>query len=143
MLTATWHHSVVTRGPSNSVCQMCSGRWRLDQSDGDTWHWRVSVRGTVAVSPRTQERGIEILSSNEEHKSGYLRNMQILRELIKIQDEKRIAIEKEAAELEAKRKSQEFGMEGDPVDSTGAGASSTGNGEATLAGEEKNSSNTG
>ncbi|GJY23401.1 hypothetical protein Tco_0397059 [Tanacetum coccineum] len=33
--------------------------------------------------------------------------MQILRELIKIQDEKRIAIEKEAAELEAKRKSQE------------------------------------
>ncbi|GKF56843.1 hypothetical protein Tco_0170380, partial [Tanacetum coccineum] len=28
------------------------GRWRLDQSDGDTWHWRVSVQGTVAVSPR-------------------------------------------------------------------------------------------
>ncbi|GJR65319.1 calcium-dependent protein kinase 26-like protein [Tanacetum coccineum] len=27
-------------------------RWRLDQSDGDTWHWRVSVRGTVAVSTR-------------------------------------------------------------------------------------------
>ncbi|GJR28592.1 hypothetical protein Tco_1104824 [Tanacetum coccineum] len=25
---------------------------RLDQSDGDTWHWRVSVRGTVAVSTR-------------------------------------------------------------------------------------------
>ncbi|GJU78131.1 hypothetical protein Tco_1275201 [Tanacetum coccineum] len=33
--------------------------------------------------------------------------MQILRELIKVQDEKRIAKEKEAAELEAKRKSQE------------------------------------
>ncbi|GKC40519.1 hypothetical protein Tco_1052903 [Tanacetum coccineum] len=33
--------------------------------------------------------------------------MQMLREMIKIQDEKRIAIEKEAAELEAKRKSQE------------------------------------
>ncbi|GJQ91589.1 hypothetical protein Tco_0002728 [Tanacetum coccineum] len=33
--------------------------------------------------------------------------MQMLRELIKVQDEKRIAIEKEAAELEAKRKSQE------------------------------------
>ncbi|GJT38995.1 phospholipase-like protein [Tanacetum coccineum] len=27
-------------------------RWRLDQSEHDTWHWRVSVRGTVAVSPR-------------------------------------------------------------------------------------------
>ncbi|GKF17405.1 hypothetical protein Tco_0062323, partial [Tanacetum coccineum] len=39
---------VVTRGASNAWCQMC--RWRLDQSDGDTWHWRVSVRGTVAVS---------------------------------------------------------------------------------------------
>ncbi|GKG45301.1 hypothetical protein Tco_0495379, partial [Tanacetum coccineum] len=25
--------------------------WRLDQSEHDTWHWRVSVRGTVAVSP--------------------------------------------------------------------------------------------
>ncbi|GKB07572.1 hypothetical protein Tco_0835856 [Tanacetum coccineum] len=41
---------VVTRGASNDWCQMC--RWRLDQSDGDTWHWRVSVRGTVAVSTR-------------------------------------------------------------------------------------------
>ncbi|GKE52145.1 hypothetical protein Tco_1487301, partial [Tanacetum coccineum] len=27
-------------------------RWRLDQSACDTWHWRVSVRGTVAVSTR-------------------------------------------------------------------------------------------
>ncbi|GJY02266.1 reverse transcriptase domain-containing protein [Tanacetum coccineum] len=27
-------------------------RWRLDQLDGDMWHWRVSVRGTVAVSTR-------------------------------------------------------------------------------------------
>ncbi|GJV63703.1 hypothetical protein Tco_1474531 [Tanacetum coccineum] len=36
----------VTRGASNDWCQMY--RWRLDQSDGDTWHWRVSVRGTVA-----------------------------------------------------------------------------------------------
>ncbi|GKF59269.1 hypothetical protein Tco_0176055, partial [Tanacetum coccineum] len=39
---------VVTRGASNDWCQMC--RWRLDQSGGDTWHWRVSVRGTVTVS---------------------------------------------------------------------------------------------
>ncbi|GJX39424.1 hypothetical protein Tco_0252727 [Tanacetum coccineum] len=63
---------VVTRGASNDWCQMCRYevrggrasvrgtvavrgvstrqyevlfRWRLDQSDGDTWHWRVSVRG--------------------------------------------------------------------------------------------------
>ncbi|GKD02556.1 hypothetical protein Tco_1177530, partial [Tanacetum coccineum] len=27
-------------------------KWRLDQSDGDTWHWRMSVQGIVAVSPR-------------------------------------------------------------------------------------------
>ncbi|GKC65651.1 hypothetical protein Tco_1098249, partial [Tanacetum coccineum] len=39
---------VVTRGASNDWCQM--SRWRLDQSDDDTWHWRVSVRGTVTVS---------------------------------------------------------------------------------------------
>ncbi|GKD67489.1 hypothetical protein Tco_1309597, partial [Tanacetum coccineum] len=26
-------------------------RWRLDQSEHDTWHWHMSVRGTVAVSP--------------------------------------------------------------------------------------------
>ncbi|GKC63560.1 hypothetical protein Tco_1096158, partial [Tanacetum coccineum] len=31
-------------------------RWRLDLSEHDTWHWRVSVRGTVAVSPRYEER---------------------------------------------------------------------------------------
>ncbi|GKA25051.1 hypothetical protein Tco_0711084, partial [Tanacetum coccineum] len=61
---------VVTRGASNDYVSDCAGgryevrgtryctrqyevlfRWRLDQSDGDTWHWRVSVRGTVAVSP--------------------------------------------------------------------------------------------
>ncbi|GJY23035.1 hypothetical protein Tco_0396693 [Tanacetum coccineum] len=42
---------VVTRGASNDCVSDCTGgRWRLDQSDGDTWHWRVSVRGTVAVS---------------------------------------------------------------------------------------------
>ncbi|GKF16146.1 hypothetical protein Tco_0061064, partial [Tanacetum coccineum] len=28
-------------------------RWRLDQSERDTWHWRVSVRG-VRVSVRGQ-----------------------------------------------------------------------------------------
>ncbi|GJV63704.1 hypothetical protein Tco_1474532 [Tanacetum coccineum] len=60
----------VTRGASNDWCPYTSVRgtvavrgvstrqyevlfrWRLDQSDGDTWHWRVSVRGTVAVSTR-------------------------------------------------------------------------------------------
>ncbi|GKB43428.1 hypothetical protein Tco_0888370 [Tanacetum coccineum] len=42
---------VVTRGASNDWCQMC--RWRLDQSERDTWHWRVSVRG-VRVSVRGQ-----------------------------------------------------------------------------------------
>ncbi|GJR79753.1 hypothetical protein Tco_0150538 [Tanacetum coccineum] len=54
---------VVTRGASNDWCQMC--RWRLDQSDGDTWHWRVSVRGTVAVSTRPKEFGIKDLFGGE------------------------------------------------------------------------------
>ncbi|GJR22106.1 retrovirus-related pol polyprotein from transposon TNT 1-94 [Tanacetum coccineum] len=36
-----------------AVC-MCV-RWRLDQSDDDTWHWRVSVRGTVAVSTSVED----------------------------------------------------------------------------------------
>ncbi|GKE82219.1 hypothetical protein Tco_1552219, partial [Tanacetum coccineum] len=36
------------------VQRYCSSpRWRLDQSDRDTWHWRVSVRG-VRVSVRGQ-----------------------------------------------------------------------------------------
>ncbi|GJX14455.1 hypothetical protein Tco_0206213 [Tanacetum coccineum] len=59
------------------------------------------------IIQRTQERGIEICRQNEELNRVHEETMQILRELIKIQDEKRIAIEKEAAELEAKRKSQE------------------------------------
>ncbi|GKF63185.1 hypothetical protein Tco_0186633, partial [Tanacetum coccineum] len=57
---------VVTRGASNDWCAgtvaVRGTRWqlrqyevlfrrRLDQSDGDTWHWRVSVQCTVAVSP--------------------------------------------------------------------------------------------
>ncbi|GKB99191.1 hypothetical protein Tco_0985328 [Tanacetum coccineum] len=59
------------------------------------------------IIQRTQERGIEICRQNEELNRVHEETMQILRKLIKIQDEKRIAIEKEAAELEAKRKSQE------------------------------------
>ncbi|GJQ94969.1 hypothetical protein Tco_0006108 [Tanacetum coccineum] len=59
------------------------------------------------IIQRTQERGIEICRQNEELNRVHEETMQILRELIKVQDEKRIAIEKEAAELEAKRKSQE------------------------------------
>ncbi|GKA78579.1 hypothetical protein Tco_0785116 [Tanacetum coccineum] len=72
------------------------------------------------IIQRTQERGIEICRQNEELNRVHEETMQMLRELIKIQeekrifeeaarqeDEKRIAIEKEAAELEAKRKSQE------------------------------------
>ncbi|GJX66040.1 hypothetical protein Tco_0300383 [Tanacetum coccineum] len=35
---------VVTRGASNDY----GSRTELDPSEGDTWHWRVSVRGTVA-----------------------------------------------------------------------------------------------
>ncbi|GKA59012.1 hypothetical protein Tco_0758325 [Tanacetum coccineum] len=78
---------VVTRGASNDCVSDCAGgRWRLDQSDGDTWHWRVSVQGTVAVSPR----------------NGMFSRRAGARRI-----EKRIAIEKEAVELEAKRKSQE------------------------------------
>ncbi|GJX47044.1 putative ribonuclease H-like domain-containing protein [Tanacetum coccineum] len=37
-------------------------RWRLDQSDGDTWHWRVSVRGTVEVSTRV--KGVNAVKSS-------------------------------------------------------------------------------
>ncbi|GJT63809.1 hypothetical protein Tco_1294632 [Tanacetum coccineum] len=59
------------------------------------------------IIQRTQERGIEICRQNEELNRVHEETMQMLRELIKVQDEKRIAIEKEAAELEAKRKSQE------------------------------------
>ncbi|GJU62946.1 retrovirus-related pol polyprotein from transposon TNT 1-94 [Tanacetum coccineum] len=36
------------------------GRWRLDQSACDTWHWRVSVRGTVAVSTSAEEEATRI-----------------------------------------------------------------------------------
>ncbi|GJU35091.1 hypothetical protein Tco_1183445 [Tanacetum coccineum] len=60
------------------------------------------------IIQRTQERGIEICRQNEELNRVHEETMQMLRELIKVQDEKRIAKEKEAAELEAKRKSQEF-----------------------------------
>ncbi|GKA89867.1 hypothetical protein Tco_0811679, partial [Tanacetum coccineum] len=74
------------------------------------------------IIQRTQERGIEICRQNEELNRVHEETMQILRELIKVQDEKRIAKEKEAArqeeekriakekeaaELEAKHKSQE------------------------------------
>ncbi|GJZ83096.1 hypothetical protein Tco_0648269 [Tanacetum coccineum] len=45
--------TTVDRGPTVVTKAVVAGtRWRLDQSDGDTWHWRVSVRGTVAVSTR-------------------------------------------------------------------------------------------
>ncbi|GJT06095.1 hypothetical protein Tco_0840557 [Tanacetum coccineum] len=59
------------------------------------------------IIQRTQERGMEICRQNEERNRVHEETMQMLRELIKVQDEKRIAKEKEAAELEAKRKSQE------------------------------------
>ncbi|GJW38452.1 hypothetical protein Tco_0064297 [Tanacetum coccineum] len=72
------------------------------------------------IIQRTQERGIEICRQNEELNRVHEETMQMLREMIKIQEEKRIfeetarqeeekriAKEKEAAELEAKRKSQE------------------------------------
>ncbi|GKF44764.1 hypothetical protein Tco_0131316, partial [Tanacetum coccineum] len=41
----------LTGGPVAVDRRCVSTRWRLDQSEHDTWHWRVSVRGTVAVSP--------------------------------------------------------------------------------------------
>ncbi|GJS63239.1 hypothetical protein Tco_0677803 [Tanacetum coccineum] len=56
---------------------------------------------------RTQERGIEICWQTEEVKRVHEETMQILREMIKKQEEKRIAEEKEAAEQETKRKTQE------------------------------------
>ncbi|GJY81788.1 retrovirus-related pol polyprotein from transposon TNT 1-94 [Tanacetum coccineum] len=96
VITLKWIYKV-------KLDELGGGRWRLDQSDGDTWHWRVSVRA-------------EEIERNRVHEE----TMQMLREMIKIQeekrifeeaarqeDEKRIAKEKEAAELEAKCKSQE------------------------------------
>ncbi|GKE86633.1 hypothetical protein Tco_1560375 [Tanacetum coccineum] len=72
------------------------------------------------IIQRTQERGMEICRQNEERNRVHEETMQMLREMIKVQDEKRIfketarqeeekrtAKEKEAAELEAKQKSQE------------------------------------
>ncbi|GKE86114.1 hypothetical protein Tco_1559856 [Tanacetum coccineum] len=50
---------VVPRGASNDWCQtvqVAGTRWRLDQSEGDTWHWRVSVRGTVAGGGWTNKK---------------------------------------------------------------------------------------
>ncbi|GJT18547.1 reverse transcriptase domain-containing protein [Tanacetum coccineum] len=37
-------------------------RWRLDQSEHDTWHWRVSVRGTVAVSPSSERKWLKYVT---------------------------------------------------------------------------------
>ncbi|GJX18902.1 hypothetical protein Tco_0221579 [Tanacetum coccineum] len=54
-----------------------------------------------------QAEEIERQRESKERNRVHEETMQMLREMIKIQDEKRIAIEKEAAELEAKRKSQE------------------------------------
>ncbi|GJX12407.1 hypothetical protein Tco_0204165 [Tanacetum coccineum] len=51
MFTPRGTTQVVTRGHLMIECQIC--RWRLDQSEHDTWHWRVSVRG-VHVSVRGQ-----------------------------------------------------------------------------------------
>ncbi|GJU80823.1 hypothetical protein Tco_1283188 [Tanacetum coccineum] len=43
---------VVTRGASNDCMSDCAGgRYEVAAGtlDGDTWHWRVLVQGTVAV----------------------------------------------------------------------------------------------
>ncbi|GJW90296.1 hypothetical protein Tco_0167849 [Tanacetum coccineum] len=86
----------------NKACYVC-------RSFDSLARWQV--RGTVAVrggqNHVSKRRGIEICRQNEELNRVHEETMQILRELIKVQDEKRIAKEKEAAELEAKRKSQE------------------------------------
>ncbi|GJZ92693.1 hypothetical protein Tco_0664758 [Tanacetum coccineum] len=64
-------------------------------------------RNKEKINSKYAERGIEICRQNEELNRVHEETMQILRKLIKIQDEKRITIEKEATELEAKCKSQE------------------------------------
>ncbi|GJY83102.1 hypothetical protein Tco_0496478 [Tanacetum coccineum] len=97
--------TVAVRGGRHVSTRYCSD---------DGWTNQRVTRGTgvcqseICVSfQRTQDRGIEILWQNEELNRVHEETMQMLRELIKVQDEKRIAIEKEAAELEAKLKSQE------------------------------------
>ncbi|GJZ03655.1 hypothetical protein Tco_0536930 [Tanacetum coccineum] len=41
------------RDRNSDYARVSQLRWRLDQSERDTWHWRVSVRG-VRVSVRGQ-----------------------------------------------------------------------------------------
>ncbi|GKB65340.1 hypothetical protein Tco_0921526 [Tanacetum coccineum] len=50
-LTNPKFEGAIWKEPSKGYCS--SPRWRLDQSERDTWHWRVSVRG-VRVSVRGQ-----------------------------------------------------------------------------------------
>ncbi|GJT06532.1 hypothetical protein Tco_0840994 [Tanacetum coccineum] len=60
-----------------------------------------SDRNRENQTKETQKRGIEICRHNEELNRVHEEAMRILRELIKVQDEKRIAKEKEAAEPSA------------------------------------------
>ncbi|GJR65885.1 hypothetical protein Tco_0011950 [Tanacetum coccineum] len=85
------------------------------ENEAKTVPGTVAVRGGRHVSTRycsddgwtnqrvTRSTGVCQSELNRVHEEA----MRILRELTKVQDEKRIAKEKEAAELEAKRKSQE------------------------------------
>ncbi|GJS43952.1 transposase, Ptta/En/Spm, transposase, Tnp1/En/Spm-like protein [Tanacetum coccineum] len=103
---------VVTRGASND---WCAGTVAVR---GGGWTNQRVTRGTLRVSVRG--RHVSVRAEEMERNRVDKETMQMLQEMIKIQeekrifeeaarqeDEKRIAIEKEAAELEAKRKSQE------------------------------------
>ncbi|GJR23538.1 hypothetical protein Tco_0972065 [Tanacetum coccineum] len=82
------------------ICEYCGG-YHMD------YQCTQPSEEIDKIIQRTQERGMEICRQNEERNRVHEELMQMLRELIKVQDEKRIAKEKEAVELEAKRKSQE------------------------------------
>ncbi|GJS61028.1 hypothetical protein Tco_0655812 [Tanacetum coccineum] len=118
---------LLEREPS---CNLCSTKKSDPRKDILVWtggRYGSEVRGTVASGTRWQcgSGGYELLlagvrAEEIERNRVHEETMQMLREMIKIQeekrifeeaarqeDEKRIATEKEAAELEAKRKSQE------------------------------------
>ncbi|GJV16648.1 retrotransposon protein, putative, ty1-copia subclass [Tanacetum coccineum] len=78
--------STLVRGGRHVSTRYCSSprcqyevlfRWRLDQSEGDTWHWRVSVRGKMTRKsfPRHPERATDLLGIIHSDVCGPLRHV--------------------------------------------------------------------
>ncbi|GKA43148.1 hypothetical protein Tco_0735872 [Tanacetum coccineum] len=102
-----WRVHTTVSNVHNYGCDIDEANLRILRGISMVYHCTQPSEEIDKIIQRTQERGIEICRQNEELNRVHEETMQILRKLIKVQDEKRIAKEKEAAELEAKRKSQE------------------------------------